>query len=241
MNMPDNSASPKAASDTLRTLASVPLLADLTPQEFQALAERARLCTHPKGAQIFVENQQATGFHVLADGLVKICHFTTEGREMVLHLIRPGGTFGEAALFQGGTFPASAVAMRASRSLLLPGPFFMELVRGNPDLALRIIATLSLRLRMFTRKLESRHLREAPQRLAAYLLHRSRLDGGTPSVRLDTSREVLASMLGTARETLSRTLTRLVELGAVEVRGREVLLLDTILLQKVSDGDIDVV
>ena len=188
MSKPDHrddeaSSFPKAVSDALGTLASVPFLADLTRQELQALAERARLCPHPQGAQIFAENQQATGFHVLVDGLVKICHFTAEGREMVLHLIRPGGTFGEAAVFQGGTFPASAVAMQASRSLLLPGPFFMQLVRGNPDLALRIIAILSLRLRMFTRKLESRHLREAPQRLAAYLLHRSRLDGDTPTVR----------------------------------------------------------
>ncbi len=47
-------------------------------------------------------------------------------------------------------------------------------------------------------------------------------------------------MLGTARETLSRALTRLAELGAVEVRGREVLLLDATLLQKVSDGDLNV-
>ena len=156
MSKPDHrddeaSSFPKAVSDALGTLASVPFLADLTRQELQALAERARLCPHPQGAQIFAENQQATGFHVLVDGLVKICHFTAEGREMVLHLIRPGGTFGEAAVFQGGTFPASAVAMQASRSLLLPGPFFMQLVRGNPDLALRIIAILSLRLRMFTR------------------------------------------------------------------------------------------
>lgn len=228
------------AADIARALAAVPLLADLTPPELQALAERTHVRAYAGDAQIFAENQQATGFHVLMDGLVKICHFTAEGREMVLHLIRPGGAFGEAALFQGGTFPASAVAMRASRTLLLPGPFFLELVRGNPDLALRIIASLSLRLRMFTRKLESRHLREAPQRLAAYLLHRSRLDGDTPRVRLDTSREVLASMLGTARETLSRALTRLADLGAVEVRGREVLLLDPALLRGVAEGEVDV-
>ena len=75
-----------------------------------------------------------------------------------------------------------------------------------------------------------------PQRLAAYLLHRSRLGGGSRTLALDTARETLASMLGTARETLSRTLGALAEQGAISVQGRSVIIRDAELLQAIASG-----
>lgn len=224
---------------TASLLAQIPLLEALTSEQREFLAGISRLCVYAKGQTIYEEGRPAEGFHVLRQGIIKICHFAADGREIVLHLIRPGGAFGMAPVFKGGILPASAVAVRPSQSLFIPGPPFVELIRRNPDLALGMLAILSQRLYMFTRKLEAQNLREAPQRLAAYLLHRSRLADDAHSVVLETDRETLANMLGTARETLSRGLARLAETGAVEVRGREVVLRDMELLRNIAGAGAD--
>lgn len=233
--MQKTSPAPKDAAALLSP--HIPLLEALNPEQRQFLAGLSRVCVYSKGQTIYEEGRPVEGFHILRQGLVKICHFAADGREMVLHLIRPDGMFGVVPVFKGGVLPASAVAVAPSQTLFIPGPPFVDLIRRNPDLALDMLAAMAQRLYMFTRKLQAQNLREAPQRLAAYLLHRSRLAGGARSVVLETDRETLANMLGTARETLSRGLARLAETGAVEVRGREVVLHDVETLRHIAGAD----
>lgn len=213
------------------------IFAALTPAELDALAPAVQLCAHPRGSLLIKEGDAATVFHVLVKGLVKVVHHTADGREMVLHLVRPGNSVGEAAVFQQNTHPASAVAVDNTQSLHISGPDIVRLIRGNPDFALHMLAALSVRLRMFTRKLEA-HSSRAGQRLAAYLLHRSKVSGAR-RIRLEMSREVLANMLGIARETLSRALSRLAAAGVLDVRGREIVVLDSDTLADIAAGDED--
>lgn len=221
---------------TAALLAALPLFSTLSGEELTSLAAGTKRCAYPRGTFVFVEGEQGDGFHILCKGLVKLCHMTPDGREAVLHLIRPGNMFGEAAVFQDGSYPASAVAMESSETLLLSTQPLKDLIAANPGLALRMLGALSLRLRMFTRKLESMTTRDAAQRLAAYLVHRQRLQGGATDVRLDVSREVLANMLGTARETVSRVFSRLAETGIISLSGRTLRILDEERLRAVADG-----
>lgn len=197
------------------------------------LAEAATVAHWVRGEELFCEGQQATGCHVVLSGLVKIFHITEDGRESVLHLVKPPATCGEAALLQGNTFPSSAAAVHASSTLFLPGAPFMELVRTQAGLAEPLLSKLALRIRMLTRKLQAQG--GATRRLATYVLHRSRLEGGQ-RFELHGSRELLANMLGTARETLSRSFTRLVDMGAIEVEGKHVVVVNPKLLQEVAEG-----
>ena len=74
-------------------------------------------------------------------------------------------------------------------------------------------------------------------RLATYLLHRRQIGGGD-CIRLGVSREVLANLLGLARETLSRQLSRFSEAGLVELRGKDIVILDVPALQATAaEGD----
>ena len=227
-----------ASKLTAALLAELPLFASLSEQELAELATATRRTAYPRGAFVFSEGEKGDGFHILVQGLVKLCHLTPDGREAVLHLIRPGNMFGEAAVFQDGSYPANAVAMEAAETLFVPTGPLKALIAANPELALRMLGALSLRLRMFTRKLESMTTRDASQRLAAYLLHRSRLQGRTTDLRLDVSREVLANMLGTARETISRVFSRLAEMGVIALKGRTLSILDPERLRAVADGGL---
>ena len=163
--------------------------------------------------------------------------FATDGREMVLHLVRGGNTIGEAAMFLKGTFTASAVAVDDVETLFLPAEALFALVTENPEMALRMLAALSLRLRMFAHKLAAQGQGGAACRLATYLLHRRQIGGGD-CIRLGVSREVLANLLGLARETLSRQLSRFSEAGLVELRVKDIIILDVPALQATAaEGD----
>lgn len=215
-------------------LADLPLFACLSETQRGALAAHCLWQEWAKGQNLFREGEAAAGVHILLHGLVKIFHCSADGRERVLHLIKPHNTCGEAAVFQRGTYPAHAAALLPSQSLYLPSKPLLDMLLANPDLGLNMLAALSLRLRMFTRKLEAHSKGDATQRLAAYLLHRARLHQ-SQSLHLDMPREVLANMLGIARETLSRTLTRLQQQGIIQVHGRDITLCDRSALEAIAN------
>lgn len=219
-------------------LSQLPLFQPLSDLEREHLAKDVVVRSFAKGETLLREGMSANGMYIVLDGVVKVIRLTPDGREVVLHLVRKGNMLGEASVFQQGTFPASAVAVGDVESLFIPAESLIRLIRENAELALRLLAALSLRLRMFSHKLAAQGQSGVPGRLAAYLLHRSQLNGNEPFVRLEVSREVLANLLGIARETLSRQLSRFAELGAVQLRGRNILLTNRELLESFAAGII---
>ena len=123
-------------------------------------------------------------------------------------------------------------------TLFLPADALFTLVTENPEMALRMLAALSLRLRMFAHKLAAQGqggLR--PAGLPRICCTEADLGVGTASGS-GFSREVLANLLGLARETLSRQLSRFSEAGLVELRGKDIVILDVPALQATAaEGD----
>ena len=215
------------SNERLEVLGGLPLFEPLSPDERERLAAGCRMRAFARGAALFREGERADGMHIVLRGVVKVVRFAPDGREMVLHLVRKGNTIGEAAMFQKGTFPASAVAVDDVETLFLPADALFTLVTENPEMALR----------MFAHKLAAQGQGGAACRLATYLLHRRQIGGGD-CIRLGVSREVLANLLGLARETLSRQLSRFSEAGLVELRGKDIVILDVPALQATAaEGD----
>ena len=215
------------SNERLEVLGGLPLFEPLSPDERERLAAGCRMRAFARGAALFREGERADGMHIVLRGVVRVVRFAPDGREMVLHLVRKGNTIGEAAMFQKGTFPASAVAVDDVETLFLPADALFTLVTENPEMALR----------MFAHKLAAQGHGGAACRLATYLLHRRQIGGGD-CIRLGVSREVLANLLGLARETLSRQLSRFSEAGLVELRGKDIVILDVPALQATAaEGD----
>ena len=218
-------------------LKRMPLFSSLTDGQRESLAARSLAASCPKGKILFTEGEEAAGLYILLEGKVKIFRAAPDGREAVLHIFGPGEPFGEVAVFQGGRFPASAECVEAGTSLFVPRKALLEGISNDPALALNMLAALSLRLRAFAAKVETLTLMETPQRLAAYLLLTSDEQGkGGDGFQLDISKALLAGLLGTARETLSRCLARMAEQGAISVSGRTVRILDRAFLERLVQG-----
>ena len=194
--------------------------------QLDSLASIAHMRDYERGRIIFSEGDEASGLYVVASGKIKIYKMSPEGKEQILHMFGAGEPFGEVAVFSGRRFPAYAMALEKSEILFFPRPALLDLISRNPDLALGMLAVLSIRLRRFTHLIEDLSLKEVPGRLAAYLLYLSEKEGDSSDLELDVTKAQLAGLLGTIPETLSRMLAKISREGLVEVNGKKIRILD---------------
>ncbi|MEW6501146.1 MAG: Crp/Fnr family transcriptional regulator, partial [Thermodesulfobacteriota bacterium] len=201
------------------------------------LAMIATSQTFAKGQPIFAEGDPGAGLFVVASGLVKIYKISLDGKEQILHLFGPGEPFAEIAVFTGSAYPAHALALEESRVFFFPRRAFIDLIRANPDLAMNMLAALSMRLKKFSRLIEDLSLKEVPGRLAAHLLFLSEQQGDTDTVALPVSKTQLASLLGTIPETLSRMLAKLARQGYLAINGSQITILQRDRLEDLAAGE----
>lgn len=183
-----------------------------------------------KGETLFTEGEEAQGFYLLVSGGIKLCKTSPDGKEKVLHFVRPGETFAEAAFFGDGRYPAEARALENSEVFSFPREAFLGLLERNPRFSLNLIISLSLLLRRFARQIEELTFAEVPARIAGYLIElterKSTTFQGTTYLDLEVKKGEMASRLGTVGETLSRAFRKMKEEGILEVEGSRVVILD---------------
>jgi CRP-like cAMP-binding protein len=171
---------------------------------------------------LFEEGQPVTGFYVVLKGLIKAYRVDESGREQVIHLIPAGQSFAEPAVAGLPGYPAHTRALEKSEVVLIRGPEFLAHLQVHSELALRMLASLSRHLHELVHTIESYRLQDAEKRLLHWLINRCPQDGPA-SIRLATSKGVLASELGTRQETLSRLFSKLRKAGILKVQGRNLM------------------
>lgn len=214
------------------------LFSGLNDADLQALAAIAVKRVFCKGESLFSEGDEATGFYLLVSGHIKLCRVSSDGREKVLHFVRPGETFAEAAFFGDGRYPAESRAVEAGEAIFLPKKGFMELMEQKSQFALNLVVSLSLSLRRFARQIEELTFANVTSRLASFLTKRaaekSTSYGGITYLELGIKKGELAAQLGTAGETISRTFRKLKEEGIIELDGKKVTILNMERLQQLA-------
>jgi CRP/FNR family transcriptional regulator len=223
--------------DIIEQIASIPLFAGLSRSQHDKLAHIVKERSYKRGQTIFAEGDEGIGFYVLITGKVKIFKLSPEGKEQIFHVFGPGEPFGEASVFAGERFPAHAEALEKSRIFFFPRDAFIELIKGDPSLALNMLAILSRRLRKFTALVEDLSLKEVPGRLAAYLLYVSEQRENREDLKLDIAKNQLASLLGTIPETLSRILNRMTKQGLIQVDGSRIKMVDRQGLEELAQAE----
>ena len=198
------------------------------------VVRRGRLRLFAAGQTVFLQGDAARGLHVIVHGRVKVFKSSPRGRAQTLMIMGPGEPVGEVAALSGESFPASAETLETTETFYIPRDAFIELIRSQPEVALRLLAALSARLRAFASLIEDLSLKGVSERLAAYLLALAPEGGSTGALDLGISKGELAAAVGTVPETLSRAFQQLTRAGAVETRGRKVVIKDRALLERVA-------
>ena len=200
-------------------LPDLPLFRHLAPDARRLLAAAPQR-RFRRGQTLWVAGAEAAGLAVVLSGRVRVVR-APGGRQYGVHTEGPGGTLGEVPFFSGGRYPATALAAEPTTCLWLDRATLARAVAADPELALRWLGRLALRVRGLVERLDHQTARTVEQRLAALLLERHAAVRGQPFALASTQAEA-AEELGTVREVLVRTLRRFREAGLVETptRGR---------------------
>jgi CRP/FNR family transcriptional regulator len=200
------------------------LFTGLPAADLEEIARFARALFLTKGDYLFHAGEPSRGFYVMQSGAVNVHRVSAGGKEQVIHVFRSGESFAEAALASPTGYPADARALEASTVLLLPKANILELIGRRPDLALRMLGSLSGHLRVLVGMLDDLTLKDVETRLVNWLLKNCHGRPGT--VALPGTKRVLAAELGTSSETLSRTLGRLRDRRLIAVAPKALTVLD---------------
>lgn len=196
--------------NTAETLRRVSFLAELTDAELEELGGSLRLRRCRKGETIFTEGDDGDCMYVIEEGLVKIALTSPEGKEAILRLCRVGDFFGEMSLLDGEPRSADAHAQSPTRLLLLGRADFLRFLERRPSVAVRLLASLSRRLRHTTQQVHDGAFLDIPGRLARVLANL----GDPPAPRADAGERIpkpmtqseLASLIGATRESVNKWL-----------------------------------
>jgi CRP/FNR family transcriptional regulator len=222
-----NSLSDLKRAAVINTLRGCQLFAGLPPADLNAVAEATVIKSLQKDEYLFRERDPSHGFYVVQKGAINIHRVNSLGKEQVIQIFRTGQSFAEAALATASGYPADARAVEPSQVLLVQKAGFIGLLKQQPELALRMLASMSMHLRSLVSQLEDLTLKDVETRLANWLIKRCpNPNSDHPvSIELKTTKRVLASELGTVSETFSRTLAAFRQQKLLKVEGRTIIVL----------------
>lgn len=199
--------------DRAAALGRTALFGSLRPGELAELAEIARPRDLARGEMLFLAGEPAAGLFVIASGRIRAFRVNAQGREQTIHIEGAGATVAEVPVFDDGRYPATAVAEEPTTVLFLEKSDVRRFILGHPEVGLTALKLMAQRLRGHAELVDALALQQVGQRLARFFLVQSRERGvrTESGVQFDLtlSNEDLARHVGSVREVVSRTLTRL--------------------------------
>jgi CRP/FNR family transcriptional regulator len=221
----------------VNTLRNCQLFSGLPPSDLRSIAAITVVKSLDKGDFLFREGEPAQGFYIVQQGAVNVHRVNPLGKEQVIRIFRAGESFAEATLATETGYPADARAVDSSQVLLVQKGGFLALLTRQPELALRMLASMSLHLRSLVAQLEDMTLKDVETRLANWLVKRCPDPNSTRpvSVEIKTTKRVLAAELGTVSETLSRTLAKFRDQKLIVVKGKALTVANPSQLKRVLE------
>jgi CRP-like cAMP-binding protein len=210
------------------------LFTGLTQESTQHLLHGSAPRLFAKNHMIFEQGDEASAFYIVLEGWVKVFRPSLSGDEAVFGVFAAGETFGEAAMFIGGLYPAAAQVVEDSRLIAVHSKVFRDQLCKHPDLAFQMLGSMSRHLHSLVNQVEQLQTRSSAQRLAQFLVSLAPVDEGSAVVSLPYDKSLIAYRLGMKPESLSRAFARLRGQG-VSTDGNRVLVDDIVRLRGYGD------
>lgn len=214
-------------SKKLKTLRSNPYFNDLSDEHIKVIAESTQLHEYKRGDVLFWEGDACAGLHIIESGSVKLYRISPQGRQYIIAVMTEGATCNEVPAFDGGVNPVNVDALETSRVWVVDPDVLHELVKSNPEFALKILGKFGQNLRNLVAKVSEMAFYQVTHRLARLITELP-----VEESRPHWTQEQLAARLGTVREVVSRSLKELEKSGAIRMEDRRILIEDGDVLQQ---------
>ena len=214
-------------------LQSVPYFSGLSVAELDSIKEFIFEKTLQRGELVLIEEEPAEVLYLVASGAVKVFKTSAEGKEQILNIVRPGESFNDVSIFDGGPNPASVQAMGP---VVLYGIRRGELeiiLRDHPQVALNVTKVLAGQARHLGSLVEDLSFRHVIGRVAKILLEHA---GDGTGARPRLTQQDMAAMAGTVREVVGRSLKALEDDGAIRLERHRIVITDKEALKDMVDA-----
>lgn len=207
----------------LEIVGRAPLFAGLSPEARLGLLHGTAPRRYTKGHMLFEQGEDALAFYIVLEGWVKVFRPSVSGDEAVFGVFTTGETFGEAAMFIQGHYPAAAQAVEDARLLPIHSDVFRERLLRQPEISFLMLGAMSRHLHSLVNQVEQLQTRSSAQRLAQFLVSLAPVDRGSAVLALPYDKSLIAHRLGMKPESLSRGFARLRSQGVTTDGNRVVI------------------
>lgn len=207
-------------------------------EALKELAEDRDIRAYKKRNLIYSEGQYPVQSFFIRTGKVKTYKINEDGKELILGLHGEGEFIGYLALLENSPYRESAMALEDTEISIIPKQDFLSLIFNNRDVSHRFIKMLSNDIVEKETQLLELAYSSVRQRVAGALLtlHKNYHNQEQNGIILSLSREDLAKIVGTAKETLIRTLADFKEEKLIEMRGNNLNILDAKRLSRIYES-----
>ncbi len=189
-----------------------------------------------KKEMVFREGKYPNTLYYVISGKIKAYKINEYGKEFIIDLYKPGDFIGYEALLEDTTYQFSAATLEDSELCIIPKEQFFLLLNNHKDVANTFIKLLSNGIKEKEERLMKMAYNSIRKRVAEALL--MLIDKYKQSndtlFSINMSRSDLSSLVGTATETLIRTLSDFKEEGIVEVKGSNIRIINEEKLRKIK-------
>ena len=197
-------------------LRDVPLFSQLRDADLAWLGGAAHRKAYPKNAVILLPDDPADALYVVLSGQVKLVVMGEDGREVIISTRGTGDFFGEMALIDDLPQATHAIAMEDTELLVLRRSEFHTCVEQIPQITFGLLRAFCRRLRKADKRISSLTMLDVPQRVAHLLLELADENDGVHVTR-QLTHHVMAQIVGSSRETVSRAMRELVSRSLIDV------------------------
>lgn len=213
-----------AQAVAVATLRSLPIFADTPEQALQALARVSMLRPVDRNCEVVRAGERSDFVYLVVSGRLNVSVSDEEGREAIVCVLGRGELFGEMSVLDERACSATVKAAIPSVMVVIAKAEFTRCLQANFDVAHYVMRTLSERLRVANRRIESLALLDVSGRVARVLLEMAEPVSGKQVVTRKMSRQDIAKMVGASRERVSRVVKDLELRGLIEeIDGRIIL------------------
>jgi CRP-like cAMP-binding protein len=202
--------------------------------ELSALADVSHhkvMNSYKKGQTIFFQGNPPFGLYCIANGKIKVSKVGNDGKESIVRIAGPGDVLGHRSLFSKENYSATATVIEDAAICFLDKNYIYSALKNDPSISLNLIEKLSKDMGAAETRNASMSQKSARERLAELFLTFMKNYGHQESdgrVRLDIklNRDEIASIVGTAHETIIRLISEFKDEGILEQEGKIIYILD---------------
>lgn len=206
------------------------ILNDLPEADLLLLTSNQSVQTCKKGEIIFREGAYPDGIFYVTNGKIKKYKVDKDGKEQIIYVVNSGELFGYHAILAEDRYPDYAAALEESTVVFIPKEDFLKTLEQSAVLSKLLLKTLSHEFAVLANSITMFTQKSVRERLAMQLIvlrekYKINVHSGEP-VEINMSRDDLASLVGTARENVVRTLSEFKGEKIVETKGRKIIVTD---------------